>query len=199
MKKNDIVKQVLKKYKFDHELSPEEEKHLFKIRKKILKSVLKRHGVYSMYVSLAVSLFLGIKRFGMSLSIGKSFIAVGSAALIMGAGIAAGAAVAVKKIVIDQPVAEERVPVPVPVPVPVTVPVTEKEKKPAPAVIKKITFKSLYQKYGHVEKVHLVNGNVLKGSFLDKGTKSLLITPGGVVRIQKSEIKFMENIPFEKL
>ena len=85
MKNEDILKSVIDKYKLDEPVPSEVRIAMERSRKKSLIRILKEDAERAIFITLAVSFFLWIKKFGISISIAKSAIAV-AAALIIGAG-----------------------------------------------------------------------------------------------------------------
>lgn len=85
MNNEDILKSVIDKYKLDEPVPSDVRIAMESSKKESLISILKGDAERAIFISLTVSFFLWIKKFGISISIAKSAIAV-AAALIIGAG-----------------------------------------------------------------------------------------------------------------
>ena len=92
MKTEEILKTVIDKYKLDDPVPFEARMVMEKSRKENLVRILKKETGGIIFISLVVSFFLWIKKFGISVSIAKSAVAV-TAALIIGAGVITAAGV----------------------------------------------------------------------------------------------------------
>ncbi|MCP4135848.1 MAG: hypothetical protein GY754_33075 [bacterium] len=115
MSRQDVLKQVLKTYKFDRYLSPEAKKDLFKARTDILVSILKTRGEYTLFIGLVIFLFFRINRFGISLTIAKSstvvMTALISAVVVTAASVSTGVYIGVKHLLKENPPLVEPEPV----------------------------------------------------------------------------------------
>jgi hypothetical protein len=100
MRNEDILKSVINKYKLDEPVPSDVRIAMETSRKESLTRILKEDAERAIFISLAVSFFLWIKKFGLSISIAKSAIAV-AAALIIGAGTITAAGVYSTVIVLD--------------------------------------------------------------------------------------------------
>ncbi len=81
-----ILKSVIDKYKLSEPLPVSARISMEKSRKKNLVKILRKDARRALFITAVVSFFLWIKKFGVSISIVKSAVAV-SAVLIIGAGV----------------------------------------------------------------------------------------------------------------
>ncbi|MCP4137978.1 MAG: hypothetical protein GY754_43850 [bacterium] len=134
MKKPDVLQQVLEEYKLDAPLPGDVRKEMISSSAPVLKAVLKKHGKYGILVSMAVSVFFGIKRLGISLSLAKSSVVVSVAAAATAVTVVAGTTTGVVKIIIHEKASIEQGVIPEET---IIQPKTPEEKpEPGPAVIK---------------------------------------------------------------
>jgi hypothetical protein len=106
--RKDAIKELLKKYKFDRPLPDDRKKQLGRIRKKSMIAILEKKGKYSSFLFLAVTFFFWVKRFGISLSLGKSAVAVLTAMIVILGAVATSAYYAVSGLLMKHEITSEQ-------------------------------------------------------------------------------------------
>lgn len=108
MTRKDPIRELLKKYKLDRPLPDGQKNRLGSIRKKSMISILRKRGKYSPFVLIVVWFFFWIKRFGVSLSLGKSAVVVFTAIIITMGAVATSAYYAVN-LLLKEEIKTERI------------------------------------------------------------------------------------------
>lgn len=103
MKENrDILKEVLKKYRFEEPLTAQSRKRIVINRKRSLKKILKIKGFTSIFVAAAVTIYMNIKKIGLTISLTKCLIAVYSLAAAVIIALSTGGVILVKNVILEQ-------------------------------------------------------------------------------------------------
>ncbi len=95
----DIIKKIYEKYKLTDKLPLEAKRVMLKSKKAVFINVLKKQKKYSIFMLFVVSVFFWVKKFGLTISLIKSFIFTAIVSAAMVATISVGSYYGVKKII----------------------------------------------------------------------------------------------------
>lgn len=105
----DTLKQLFEKCKLSENLSPETKKVMLDSKKEVFIKIMKSQAKYGFLMFFIVTLFFGIKRFGITLSIVKSSIVVITLAVFVTAGLISGSYFLVQHIVFSDQIPEKEI------------------------------------------------------------------------------------------
>ncbi len=103
MNQADTLKEVIKKYKLQMPMEPYQKKLLNDSKKRTYIRILKKHGLYFTILLPVISFLYWVKKFGITLSLAKSALIVGAAALITAGVVTGGSFYIVKEVILKKP------------------------------------------------------------------------------------------------
>jgi len=149
--------------------------------------ILEKAGKCGFLTVCAINLLFFVKKFGISLSIAKAYLVLVIASFLIIGGVAAASVYTVKKVIDIRQSAAVKIEDTKTDAVNLPPPVAAVNNGNAVSPMRK-----LYNKYNHIEKVHLKDGSILEGVVNGSGPEIDIITPEGTLKVSRDDILSVE-------
>ena len=193
MNNEEILRQVLEKYKISMPINPAVRKHIMKSRKKVLVNVFKHYGQYNIIIAAALVVYFPIRKIGISASLVQSAVITFTLSAITAVVLITGGYIAINKLLFTAPVEKQ---------------ITEEkinriDEKPAikkEIIIDKFENKLIFPGFKSISAdktiVNQLNAEILKELYLIRGQGNVFKTPAEANGIHIiSSLEILESKP----